>query len=38
MFKNQRLEMNLREVKGERVTAERAAETKPSVRLEPTIN
>jgi hypothetical protein len=36
MSTNQRLVTYLREVKGERVTAERAAETEPSVRLEPT--
>ena len=36
MSTNQRLVMYLRVVKGERVTAERAAGTEPSVRLEPT--
>ena len=38
MFTNRRLVTYLREVKGERVTTERAAETEPPVRLEPTIN
>ena len=35
---NQRLVTYLREVKGERVTTERAAETDSSMRFEPTIN